>query len=111
VLIDDLRARLPTFFDRDARDPDVYPGENVADLFALGVLAAPLPQAHGGGGATLEETVRLVEAIAQGGRHYRRAGKLSRYLADSFAGTALRPPLPLALESLVTDFAFDPTAE
>jgi alkylation response protein AidB-like acyl-CoA dehydrogenase len=65
VLIDDLRARLPTFFERDARDPDVYPGENVADLFALGVLAAPLPQALGGGGATLEETVRLVEAIAQ----------------------------------------------
>ncbi len=36
---------------------------------------------------------------------------LSRHLADSFAGTALRPPLVLALESLVTEPAFDPTAE
>jgi alkylation response protein AidB-like acyl-CoA dehydrogenase len=64
MLIDDIRARLPTLFERDARDPDEYPGENVADLFALGVIAAPLPKALGGGGTTLEQAVTLVEAIA-----------------------------------------------
>lgn len=40
-----------------------------------------------------------------GGRHYLRSGRLSRALADSFAGTALRPPLPLALDVLVEQFA------
>jgi alkylation response protein AidB-like acyl-CoA dehydrogenase len=64
MLIDEVRAHLPTFAERDARDPDRYPGENVADLFALGVLAAPFPLAQGGGGATLEQAVRLVETIA-----------------------------------------------
>ncbi len=64
MLIDDLRARLPTFSERDAAAPDVYPRENVADLFALGVIAAPLPREQGGGGATLEQAVKLVETIA-----------------------------------------------
>jgi alkylation response protein AidB-like acyl-CoA dehydrogenase len=39
-----------------------------------------------------------------GGRHYRRLDPLARALADSFAGTALRPPLPLALDTLVEQF-------
>ncbi|MGE0229226.1 MAG: acyl-CoA dehydrogenase family protein [Dehalococcoidia bacterium] len=44
-----------------------------------------------------------------GGRHYRRTDPLARLLADSFAGTALRPPLPLALESMLDQFTpFDP---
>jgi alkylation response protein AidB-like acyl-CoA dehydrogenase len=39
-----------------------------------------------------------------GGRHYTRDGRLARALAASFAGTALRPPLPLALDTLLQQF-------
>ena len=39
-----------------------------------------------------------------GGRHYRRSDAAARLLADSFAGTALRPPLALALDSLIENF-------
>jgi isovaleryl-CoA dehydrogenase len=39
-----------------------------------------------------------------GGRHYVRGGPLSSAMADAFAGTALRPPLALALEALVENF-------
>jgi alkylation response protein AidB-like acyl-CoA dehydrogenase len=39
-----------------------------------------------------------------GGRHYTRSGRLTRALAASFAGTALRPPLPLALDMLAEQF-------
>lgn len=49
-----------------------------------------------------EATKLSAELFAlSGGRHYRRNGKLARALADSFAGTALRPPLPLALTALM----------
>jgi alkylation response protein AidB-like acyl-CoA dehydrogenase len=40
-----------------------------------------------------------------GGRHYRRNAPVARAVADSFAGTALRPPLALALENLVEHFS------
>ncbi|MEX2245993.1 MAG: acyl-CoA dehydrogenase family protein [Dehalococcoidia bacterium] len=40
-----------------------------------------------------------------GGRHYRRTSPVARALADSFAGTALRPPLALALDTLIENFA------
>lgn len=39
-----------------------------------------------------------------GGRHYVRGGALSNALASAFAGTALRPPLPLALDALIEQF-------
>lgn len=53
---------------------------------------------------TQESTKLAAELFAlSGGRHYRRTGHLARLLADSFAGTALRPPLALALESLIAD--------
>lgn len=39
-----------------------------------------------------------------GGRHYRRTSPVARLLADSFAGTSLRPPLALALDGLVEQF-------
>ena len=42
-----------------------------------------------------------------GGRHYTRNGRLARTLAGAFAGTALRPPLPLALETLLQQFTAD----
>jgi alkylation response protein AidB-like acyl-CoA dehydrogenase len=42
-----------------------------------------------------------------GGRHYVRGGHLSGAMADAFAGTALRPPLPLALDLIVEGFALE----
>ncbi len=51
---------------------------------------------------TQEATKLCAELFAlSGGRHYTRDGRLARSLAASFAGTALRPPLPLALDILV----------
>jgi alkylation response protein AidB-like acyl-CoA dehydrogenase len=55
---------------------------------------------------TQEATRLCAELFAlSGGRHYRRDGRLARVLAASFAGTALRPPLPLALDTLVQQFS------
>lgn len=55
---------------------------------------------------TQEATKLCAELFAlSGGRHYRRSGSVARALADSFAGTALRPPLPLALDTLVESFS------
>jgi len=55
---------------------------------------------------TQESTKLCAELFAlSGGRHYRRTGAVARMLADSFAGTALRPPLALALDTLVESFA------
>ena len=42
-----------------------------------------------------------------GGRHYVRGGRLSGAMADVFAGTALRPPLALALDLLVETFMLE----
>jgi hypothetical protein len=54
---------------------------------------------------TQEATKLCAELFAlSGGRHYKRDGRLARALAASFAGTALRPPLPLALDTLVQQF-------
>ena len=54
---------------------------------------------------TQEATKLCAELFALGGgRHYTRSGRLARALAASFAGTALRPPLPLALDTLVQQF-------
>src|SRR5439155_15649318 len=55
---------------------------------------------------TQEATKLCAELFAlSGGRHYTRDGRLARTLAASFAGTALRPPLPLALETLLQQFS------
>lgn len=54
---------------------------------------------------TQESTKLAAELFAlSGGRHFRRSSPVARALADSFAGTALRPPLPLALDQLVEGF-------
>lgn len=45
-----------------------------------------------------------------GGRHYRQTSPVARALADSFAGTALRPPLALALDLLVENFSLGDSA-
>jgi hypothetical protein len=54
---------------------------------------------------TQEATRLAAELFAlSGGRHYRRGSALARLLADSFAGTALRPPLAQALDTLTEQF-------
>ena len=54
---------------------------------------------------TQESTRLCAELFALGGgRHYRRGARAARLLADSFAGTALRPPLPLAVDQLSEQF-------
>lgn len=53
-----------------------------------------------------EATKLCAELFALGGgRNYRRNSTVARALADSFAGTALRPPLALALDGLVENFS------
>jgi alkylation response protein AidB-like acyl-CoA dehydrogenase len=56
-----------------------------------------------------QEATRLCADLfaLSGGRHYVRGGRLSGAMADVFAGTALRPPLALALDALVDGFALE----
>jgi len=57
---------------------------------------------------TQESTRLCAELFAlSGGRHYRRTSPVARLLAASFAGTALRPPLPLALDTLMESFTLE----
>jgi len=53
-----------------------------------------------------QEAARLCADLfaLSGGRHYVRGGRLAGAMADVFAGTALRPPLVLALDALVEGF-------
>lgn len=46
-----------------------------------------------------------------GGSQYRRTGRAARAFADAFAGTALRPPLVLALDTLLENFSLGDLAE
>ncbi len=57
---DDLRR----FTDHDAADGETYPAESVARLFETGAIQSALPKALGGDGASLEDSVRVVEAIS-----------------------------------------------
>ncbi len=56
-----------------------------------------------------QEATRIAADLfaLSGGRHYTRSGPMARTLADTFAGTALRPPLPLGLDLLVDGFSLD----
>jgi alkylation response protein AidB-like acyl-CoA dehydrogenase len=55
---------------------------------------------------TQEATKLCAELFSLGGgRNYRRTSLAARMLADSFAGTSLRPPLALALDRLIEDFS------
>ncbi|MGH2607701.1 MAG: acyl-CoA dehydrogenase family protein [Tepidiformaceae bacterium] len=57
---------------------------------------------------TQEATKLCAELFALGGgRNYRRTSPVARMLADSFAGTSLRPPLALALDQLVEGFTLE----
>ncbi len=54
---------------------------------------------------TQESTKLCAELFAlSGGRHYSRSSPVARAFADSFAGTALRPPLALGLAQLTQQF-------
>lgn len=54
---------------------------------------------------TQEATKLCAELFAlSGGRHYTRSSAVARAFADAFAGTALRPPLALGLDTLVEQF-------
>src|SRR5437870_1665843 len=53
-----------TFAERESREPDRYPGQNLAELKQLGVLMAPFPPSLGGCGAALPSLVRLTETLA-----------------------------------------------
>ncbi len=54
---------------------------------------------------TQEATKLCAEMFAlSGGRHYSRSSPVARTFADAFAGTALRPPLALGLETLAGQF-------
>jgi alkylation response protein AidB-like acyl-CoA dehydrogenase len=54
-----------------------------------------------------QESTRLCADLFAlgGGRHYRRTSPVARALAGAFAGTALRPPLVLGLDSLIETFS------
>jgi alkylation response protein AidB-like acyl-CoA dehydrogenase len=57
-----------------------------------------------------QESARIAADLfaLSGGRHYTRTGHVARRFAGTFAGTALRPPLPLALDLLVDGFSLGP---
>jgi len=54
-----------------------------------------------------QEMTRLCGELfaLSGGRHYRRSSRVARLMEASYAGTALRPPLPLALDVMVAGLA------
>lgn len=57
---------------------------------------------------TQESTKLCAELFAlSGGRHYSRSSPVARAFADAFAGTALRPPLSLGLDTLVEQFSLE----
>jgi isovaleryl-CoA dehydrogenase len=60
-----------------------------------------------------QESTRLCADLFAlgGGRNYRRTSPVARAFADSFAGTALRPPLSLALDTLVEYFSLGSAAD
>lgn len=73
-----------------------------ADLIVLGARGL---SGHG----SIDPALRRAVALS-GGRHYRRTSPVARLLAAPFAGTALRPPLPLAFDALMESFALEEMA-
>src|SRR5438105_4433350 len=59
--LDRLASR---FGEREQRDPERYPAENIADLQAAGIVAAPFSAPLGGRDWSLPDAVIAVEAIA-----------------------------------------------
>jgi alkylation response protein AidB-like acyl-CoA dehydrogenase len=63
-IVEAIRPILTQLAEREARDPEAYPAENVATLQAAGAILSPFPKELGGQGATLAEAVKLIEAVA-----------------------------------------------
>lgn len=64
-----LLARLSALFAETAADHDrsgAFPRENFAELQASGLVGLVVPQAHGGGGASLAAARRVLAAVAWG---------------------------------------------
>lgn len=59
-----LRALAASFAEREARDSETYPAQNIADLKAHALIGAPFSPALGGHGWTLTDTVLAVGRIA-----------------------------------------------
>ncbi len=64
LILDELRDALPTFRARDAADPETYPSQSVADLYAMGIIQAPFAPEHGGTGLDVAGTVAAIEMLA-----------------------------------------------
>lgn len=64
-IVDDARDIAAPFGERDAADPESFPGRNVDDLKRAGVPGAMFPRGLGGRDATLQDAVLVVEAVAR----------------------------------------------
>ncbi|MCC7364247.1 MAG: acyl-CoA dehydrogenase [Dehalococcoidia bacterium] len=59
-----LQGQLPAMAERDQAAPELYPAANLAALREIGLPLAPFPAALGGSGLSLEDGVRVIEAVA-----------------------------------------------
>lgn len=92
MVLDALRPLLPAFIERELRAPEQYPRESLNDLFRVGAIASPFPRSAGGSGATLEESVRLLEAVAAASPSTALLASMPLGLAAAFtAGAELAP--------------------
>ena len=54
-MLADLNELLPRFRESEAVDPEAYPRQSVAALYAAGIPGAPFSSAKGGEGATCRQ--------------------------------------------------------
>ena len=97
-LADTVRELAPRLAQRDTADSEHYLACN-SEKGAGGSLAATKTIAERRDGRFALTGEKILASFSG------HAGRLARTLAASFAGTALRPPLPLALDTLVQQFS------
>ena len=61
----DLASLVPGIIARETADPESYPSQTIAALFAAGLIAAPLRPADSGSGWSLAQTTEAVELISR----------------------------------------------
>jgi alkylation response protein AidB-like acyl-CoA dehydrogenase len=83
TLINGVQQLGERFAERESREPDRYPEQNLAELKQIGVLTAPFPPELGGCAADLPTLAKLTEA-----------------LAEASASTALIVTMPLGLAGI-----------
>ena len=92
-IIESIRSLTAQIAAREEEAPARYPRESVADLFAAGVIAAPLPVSLGGAGATLADMVEAIELVASASASLALLITMPIGLAGSLAASAaLAPP-------------------